>query len=234
MGLFHLLVVVLGLGFGGSAQQADDPAKVKFETCPAAVKKTLEAEAKGAKIDTVGKETSEGETTYWADVHIGGRVYSIGVTEDGTLSEMNLATDVDEVSFEKSPPLVQATFKREAWDSKIESLGKDIKYGETIYEATVEHHGKTYEIVVAQDGTLVEKTLVIDEEDIDLDKCPEVVKKALTEHAKGGKVDSVTKATGLGQGTYHADIEINGKKYLVEVTDKGVLISKALQYLDEE
>ena len=234
MGLFHLLVMALSLGVGGSARRDDDASKVKFETCPAAVKKTFEAEAKGVKIDSVGKETNEGESTYWADVHIGGRVYSIGVSEDGTLSEMNLATDVEEVSFEKSPPVVQATFKKEAWDSKIESLGKDIKYGETIYEATIEHHGKTYEIVVAQDGTLVEKTLVIDEEDIDLDKCPEAVKKTLTEHAKGGKIDSVTKASGLGQGTYHADIVISGKNYLVEVTDKGVLISKALQYLDEE
>lgn len=232
MAILTLVLITWGLSTNTGTSRADDPQVVKFDTCPAAVKKTFEAEAKGYKLDTVGKETDEGETTYWADVHIGGRVYSIGVTEDGTLSEMNLAVDVDEVSFEKAPPIVQATFKKEAWDQKIETLGKDIKYGDTIYEATVEHKGKTYEIVVAQDGTLVEKTLMLDEEEIELEKCPAAVKKAIADHAQGAKVDTVTRAGGISAPTYQADMEINGKNYLVEVTDKGILISKSLQFLE--
>jgi hypothetical protein len=222
----RLLVITVGLALGG-APAADDPKEIKFEECPAAVKKTFHTEAKGAKIATVGKEGDEGERVYWADVHIGARMYSIGVAEDGTLSEMNLAVDTDEVPFAKCPTIVQATLRREAWDEKIESVAKDIKYGTTVFETTVQHRGRTYEIVVDADGTLVEKTLVIDEQDLELDECPDAVKKALKEHAKGGEIGSVTKTSGVGRPSYQADVEIDKQAYLVEVNEDGLLISKS-------
>src|SRR5262249_10172791 len=145
-------------------------------------------------------------------------------------SEMNLAADADEVPFAKCPTPVQATLRHETWGTKIEALAKDIKYGETIYETTFEHRGKTYQIVVASDGTLVEKTLLIDEEDVELEKCPDAVKKAFKDHAQSGKIGSITRATGLGPPTFQADVAIAGKDYLVEVSDRGVLISKLLQW----
>ena len=43
--------------------------KIKLSDCPAAVRKTFQAEAKGAKIETVTKEKDEDdETVYWAEV----------------------------------------------------------------------------------------------------------------------------------------------------------------------
>jgi hypothetical protein len=227
------LLVAAAMGSGGF-RAADDPKEIKFEDCPAAVKKTFQAEAKGAKITKVGKEGDEGEVVYWADVHINNRAYSIGVAEDGTLSEMNLAVDADEVPFSKCPSTVQTTLKKEAWDEKIETVAKDIKYGTTVFETTVTHKGRVYEIVVDADGTVVEKTLVIDEQDMEFDECPEAVKKALKEHAKGGKVGSVTKTSGLGRPSYQADVEIDKKGYLVEVNEDGHLISKSRLWDQDE
>ena len=233
MAILHGLLLALAVGFGGRAT-ADDPKEIKFDECPAAVKKTFQAETKGAKITTVGKEGPDGDTVYWADVHINNRLYSIGVAEDGTLSEMNLAVDADEVPLSKCPSTVQATLRKEGWDEKIEAVAKDIKYGTTVFETTVEHRGRVYEIVVDADGILVEKTLVINEDDLDLDQCPEIVKKAFNEHAKGGKIGSVTKTSGLGRPSYQADVQIDKKAYLVEVNEDGHLISKSRLWDDDE
>jgi hypothetical protein len=194
------------------------------------VQKTFVAEAKGAKIETVTVEKGEDEeTVYWADVAIGGRNYAIGVLEDGTLAEMNLAVDDEEIPFERCPAAVQATFRSEAFGAKVESVGKDMKYGVTIYEAVVDHKGKSYEIVVAEDGTLVEKVLVIDDEEVELAMCPAAVQIAFREHAKGGKIGVITRSTGIGRHTFEAEVELKDKVYLIEVTEGGHLISKSLE-----
>ena len=70
-----------------------DGQEMKLADCPSAVRKALQAEAKGAKIDVVSKEEEDEGTVYWADAAIGGKMYAIGVLEDGTLTEMNLAAD---------------------------------------------------------------------------------------------------------------------------------------------
>ena len=104
-----------------------------------------------------------------------------------------------------------------------------MKYGVTIYEAVVDHKGKSYEIVVAEDGTLVEKVLVIDDEEVELATCPAAVQAAFREHAKGGTIGDITRSTGIGRPTYEAEVEIKGKVYLVEVDESGLLISKSLE-----
>jgi uncharacterized membrane protein YkoI len=217
-----------GLVFGMAPP--GDEQEIPFSDCPPAVRKTFQAEAKGAKIETVTREKDEGdEAVYWADVALGGRTYAIGVLEDGTLAEMNLAVGDEELPFDRCPAAVQATFRAEAFGAKVETVGLDMKYGVTIYEAVVDHQGKSYEIVVAEDGTLVEKVLVIDDEEVELARCPAVVQIALREHAKGGTIRDITRSTGIGRHTFEAEVESNGKVYLIEVDEGGLLISKSLE-----
>jgi hypothetical protein len=235
--MHSLWVLTAGAGLlgllGGRAAPGDEQ-EIKFADCPPAVRKTFEAEAKGAKIETVTKETDEDEeTVYWADVVLRGTTYEIGVLEDGTLSEMNLAVDEEEVPFERCPAAVQATFKSEAFGARIEVVGKDVKYGVTIYETAVEHKGKSYEVVVAEDGTLVEKVLVIDDEEITLAECPAMVQIAFREHAAGGTIGDITRTTGIGRPTYEAEADIKGKIYLIEVSETGHLIAKSLEAVEE-
>ena len=103
---------------------------------------------------------------FWADVVIGGRTYAIGVLEDGTLTEMNLAIE-DKKSIRSNAPWSPSRRRSVARRSAKKSAPwrKDMKYGVVIYESLVHHNGKPYEIIVAEDGTLVEKVLVIDDEE---------------------------------------------------------------------
>jgi hypothetical protein len=219
------LYVGLMLGFGSSS---DDP-KLKFSESPAAVQTTMKTEAPGAKIEFVDREKDEDNVvTFWADAIIGGKTYAIGVLEDGTLTEMNLVADVDELPFDRLPAAVQATFKSEGYGQKIDTVGKDMKFGVAIFEAGVDHKGKRYGLVVAEDGTLVEKVLVINDEEIDLEKCPAAVQASFKKQAGAGMIHDITKYSGIIRPLYEAEIEINGKIYLIEVSETGYLVSKSL------
>ncbi len=223
---------LLGLVFGTAPP--GDGLSQKLADVPPAVRKAFQAEAPGAKVDSVTIEKADNNATvYWADVDLKGKTYTIGILDDGTLAEMNLAVDDKEVKLDACPPPVRATFQREAFGTKVEVVGKDIKYGVTIYEARVEHDGRAYELVVAGDGTLVEKTLIIDDAEVELAHCPGPVRAALHEQARGGTIGDVTRSSGIGTPTYEAEIKIKSRIYLVEVAEDGVLLSKSLEAAQE-
>jgi len=60
-------------------------AVVRVGECPAAVQKTLQAEAKGAEIDIVSKEAEDGKAVFTTEVKLAGKGYEIQVAEDGRL-----------------------------------------------------------------------------------------------------------------------------------------------------
>jgi len=217
-----------------SLASVTDDEEIKLADCPQAVRKTLETEARGFKIETVRKtKDDDDETVYWAKVTLGGRTYDVGTFENGTLSEVNLATDDEELPLDRCPAVVQTTFRTEAFGEKIEAVSRDFKYGLSIYQTVVNHRGKPYEIVVAEDGTLVEKVLVINDEEIKLTECPAAVRTALHDHANGGEIGDITRSTGIGQNTYEAEVKIKDKVYLIEVGESGHLISKSLEGVRE-
>ncbi len=230
--LWGVMTASLGLLLG--MVPVADGQEIKFADCPAAVQKTFQAEAQGARIATVTKETDEDEgTIYWAEATVGSRTYAIGVREDGTLHEMSLAVGDEERPLDRCPSAVQATFRSEAFGETVGTVGKDEKYGVTIYETTVVHKGKSYVIVVAEDGTLVEKTLVIDDEEVELAKCPLGVQTTLRAQANGGTIGEITRSTGIGRPTFEAEVQIKDKVYLIEVAENGLLISKSLQAVED-
>jgi hypothetical protein len=222
--------IALGLAMATPVFSADldDEVKMKLADCPAAVKKALELEAKGSRIEEVGKLTEEGQTTYAATVVVAGKHYQVEVDDKGGLVDMSLDPGDDEVAFGACPAAVQATFRKEAHDAKFDVVGRDLRYGVTVYEAVVSLGGKDYSLVVAQNGTLVEKMLVIAEDDIELSHCPVAVQNSLREHARDGKIGVITRSTGIAGHVFQAEIEMGGKGYMIEVTEGGGLISKSL------
>lgn len=206
--------------------RGEDEQQIALGDCPKSVRKTLEAEAKGAPIDGVTRETGDDGTVFWATVVFSGRHYAIGVAEDGTLNEVTLEADDEEVPFAKCPAAVQTTFRHESKDAKIETVDKDVKHGTVVYQAAVAIGGRDYLLVVAQDGTLVEKTLVVEEDDVALTDCPAATQKTLHAEARGGSIGAITRSTGIVGHVYEAEVTLGAKLYVVEVAENGMLISK--------
>jgi hypothetical protein len=209
-----------------SATISDDE-EIRLSDCPGAVQKTFREEARGATIDAVNKETEDGETSYWVDVVIGGKAYVIGVDEDGRLIDKSLDVGDDEVSFFECPAAVQKALREESKGANISQVTKEIQYGVMTYGAVVPLGGRQYEIRVAEDGTLTGKTLVIEEEEVELVDCPPAVRERLREEAAGAEIGEITRASGLGKRVYLAEVRIKGRGYSVEVAEDGTLISKA-------
>jgi hypothetical protein len=70
------------------------------------------------------------------------------------------------VKFADLPQVVQTTFKEESRGATITEVEKETEKGEIVYEAeNVEIKGKKYDIEVAEDGTLIEKSLADGDED---------------------------------------------------------------------
>lgn len=220
--------ICLVLAHLGARRASGDELEIKVSECPAVVQKTLAEESKGAEVVSVTKETEEGKTTYWANVVYGGKTYGIGVLEDGTLSEIALEIDDDEIHVSNCPAAVQKTLRDETKGAKVEVVTRDLKFGAVIYETVVAVGERQYDIVVAEDGTLVEKTLVIEEDEVQLSDCPIAVQKMLRGEARGGKIGEITRLAGIVGHVYETSVVIKGKRYWVEVSERGMLISKAL------
>ncbi len=229
-----IAALLSGLIFGMASSSASAQEEIKFADCPKAVQSAFQAEAKGAKIETVNRERDDDDfTVYWAEAAIGGKTYYIGVLDDGTLKEMSLANDEEDIPLDRCPAPVQATFRSESFGGRIDTVGKDRKYGVVIYQTVVAHNERSYEIVVAEDGTLVEKVLVINDDQIKLNDCPAAVRTALHEHARGGEIGDITRFTGIGQHTFEAEIKLKTRVYSVEVAEDGTLISVSLEAVKE-
>jgi len=71
--------------------------------------------------------------------------------------------DEVKVSIDQVPAAVRATLMKESGGAKIDSVDKEMKKGQTIYETDVKLNGKNWEIQVAEDGKLISKKL--DEEE---------------------------------------------------------------------
>ena len=55
------------------------------------------------------------------------------------------------------PPAARATLEKESAGGKVVEIEKEMKSGETVYSADVVIEGKTWDIVVAEDGKLISK-----------------------------------------------------------------------------
>lgn len=62
-----------------------------------------------------------------------------------------------ELSMDQLPAPVRATLQREVGGGRIEEIAKNITEGKTVYSADVTIGDKTWDIVIAEDGTLLNK-----------------------------------------------------------------------------
>jgi len=229
MKLARLGALALGMVIAATAHspaRGEDGVDVPLSDCPEAVRKTIREESRGGRVESVSKETEDGKATYWADAVIGGKAYGIGVTEDGTLTEFSLRVDDHEIGLGDCPPAVQTTMRAEAGAAKIRDVRRELNLGVTVYATEYAVGGWKYRVMVAEDGTLTEKVLVIDEDPVALAECPAPVQKTLTGESKGGTLKDVTRSSGIGRRVYLAAYEAGGAGYSLIVAEDGTLISK--------
>ncbi len=186
--------------------------KLKFADCPVPVQKTLQREAIGATINDVFKESNDARTIYKADVTFEDNQYEILVAEGGTLLEKALVEEQDddeeqtEIEFADCPAAVQKTFKREANGAEVASVMRETADGETSYSVKLKIDDQDYEIAVDGDGTLISKTLEVDDEEV------EQVEVVMVEQRKPGR---------------KIELKLDGSSFEIKTSGTGIVISFA-------
>lgn len=144
--------------------------------------------------------------------------------------------DEIKIKLADAPAAVQKTLQREAAGAAINEVVKETEDGKTTYEAKVKIDGQEYEIKVAADGTLIEKRLEDEDEEvhIKIGDAPAAVQKTLMREAAGVKIEKVDKLSRDGRTLYEADAKIDGKIYEMIVTAEGLLLSKELDEDDDD
>ncbi len=211
--------------------------KVKYADCPAAVKKTIKREVIGATINDVFVDSHDDTMVYRADVTFDDKNYDIIVAKNGKLLEKVLQTGDEDgvVSFSDLPSAVRKTFKRESLGAKIENVIKQNHSVKTVYELYVKIGGQTYEVKVAEDGTLISKVLDEDEkEDKEAMATSNEVNLATHEETSMAEMDPLTILRCMGlelmlaegqESRRKTELKIEGKNFEIKATKTGILIS---------
>ena len=138
---------LLAIGLTGLAMAAG---KLELKDLPPAVRKTVEAETKGATIKNIvkEKEKEKGKTIYEVETMVNGKSRDIVVASTGALETVEEQADLD--SF---PAAAKAAILKTIADGKL-TMAETLKKGSTLnYEAAyTTKSGKKKEIVVTAEG----------------------------------------------------------------------------------
>jgi hypothetical protein len=118
---------------------------------PAAVRKTVEEQSKGATLRGLSKEVEAGKTYYEAELKVNGRNKDVLIDPAGTVVEIE-----EEAAFDSLPEPARTSIEKLAGKRRIVGVESVTKNNNIVaYEAKVQGAGKTSEIKVAPDGTLM-------------------------------------------------------------------------------
>lgn len=121
------------------------------------------------------------------------------------------------VKMEQLPAAVQKTVKEQSKGATIRGFSKEVEKGKTFYEAELTVNGHAKDMLIDENGTVVEV-----EEEVALDSIPAAAKAAIQKGAGTGKilkVESITKGGALV--AYEAQIQKGAKKSEVRVKPDG-------------
>jgi hypothetical protein len=143
--VFYLALPALLLASGVSGAEK----RIKMESLPPAVQKTVHEQSKGGTIRGLAKEIEGGKTFYEAELTINGHNKDLVIDPAGSLVEVE-----EEVALDSVPAAVKDAIQKRAAKGQIvvvESVSKQ----DTIvaYEAKIKTAGKTSEIAVKPDGS---------------------------------------------------------------------------------
>jgi predicted aspartyl protease len=124
---------------------------IKMKDLPPAVRKTVEEQSKGATLRGLSKEVEAGKTYYEAELKVDGHSKDVLIDPAGTVVEIEEETALDSV-----PEPARVSIEREAGKRRIVSVESVTTNNKIVaYEAKVQDTGKTFEIKVSLDGTLM-------------------------------------------------------------------------------
>jgi uncharacterized membrane protein YkoI len=122
--------------------------KIRHSDLPAAVKKTVLAETRGATVQGFSQEKENGQTYYEAELMVNGHNKDVLMDADGAVVEVE-----EQVATDALPAAVRDGLQAKAGKGKLTKVESITKHGKIVaYEAKVLTDGKKSEVQVDPDG----------------------------------------------------------------------------------
>jgi uncharacterized membrane protein YkoI len=134
------------LGIAATAAEV----KVKMSDLPAAVQSAVKEQSKGATVRGLTKDTENGKTEYEAELTVNGHNRDVSFDAAG-----NVISVEDEVPLSSVPEAARAAIQKAAQSGTIRKVELVKENGKTFYEAAIRKAGKSSEIQVDSNGSLI-------------------------------------------------------------------------------
>ena len=131
------------------------------------------------------------------------------------------AAHAGSIALKSLPPAVLATVREQTRGAVIHNISKEIEKGKTVYEIETKVSGRSRDMIVADDGTLM-----VVESQVVLDSLSSAVRSTLLKNAGKGKIvalESDTLRDSLAY--YEAQVVTGGKRSEVKVDPSGRLVT---------
>ncbi len=140
------LIAVL-VASGGLAANAAERRVSKTEL-PAAVRKTADEQASGARVLDYTTDKEDGQIEYEVEMLVNGHSKDVAIAPDGRVLEVE-----EQVNLNTVDPQVRSGLKNKAGNGQITKVESITKHGTIVaYEAQVRTAGRHSEIQVGPDG----------------------------------------------------------------------------------
>lgn len=145
-----MMLMACTLPLGGAAFGQNSGKRVKMSDLPAAVRKTVQEQTKGATIRGLSKEIEKGKTYYEVETTVNGKSRDVLIDPTGAMVEVE-----EEVTLDSVPAAARAAIQKSAGDGKILKVESVARGTSVTYEATVQKTGKKSEVKVKPDGSVI-------------------------------------------------------------------------------
>jgi uncharacterized membrane protein YkoI len=205
-------------GFSVAADGALTSTEVTLAETPAAVHRTIQAQAGGWVLDGIDKETDDTGTTYDIEVTKDGRTQSFTVDDDGTL--LSVAVELQE-----TPAAVQKAIQAQAAGGEIDSIDRNLDDDtEITYDVEAVGNGRTRSFTVADDGALISQ-------EVALAQTPAPAQATINAQIAGGILKSIDENMDPDGVTFDVDAVLkNGAKKSFTVGPGGALRSEEVPF----
>ncbi len=165
----QVITLLAAAGLLAGCNQSVETASRKFNELPAAVQKTVRAQAASAEIIDVSNTTTNGMQAYKVEFRLpSGDRPMVVVADNGTLLSSDFGKPAGPIEraltptgaagtpFSALPEPVQKTIRKQAPNAQVAKVSRHEENGRVIYEVEFEQPGSNPTIRVADDGTLVQ------------------------------------------------------------------------------
>jgi hypothetical protein len=128
-------------------QEPEQEQHITRRDLPAAVARTVDAQARGATIRGYSREKEHGQTFYEVALRVNGHSRDVLMDTTGTVVEVEEQVDIATL-----PAAVREGLLAAAGSGKLRSVESVTRGGRTAYEGHVNTNGKWSEITVGPDG----------------------------------------------------------------------------------